>query len=261
MLHQRNAGEKRGGKSGTGGARKNAGKGKAKKKENLPPTTEESSDPEGDVVWTNAKTESLVSLWQEQPILFNSTAEGYFDKNKKQLIVATIAEKLSVTENDVTKKMKSMHSYFCQLRNQQRNVPSGASADDAAAKKISWQWFEPLQFLNENYVSDPTLCSIGGQDLDDLRSTIEKTNKRKRKNDDGSPSDALFARAVLAIEKDVNKPRGRASVAVAQVDTADELFGKTVALKMSRIPEGDEKEDLRIEIQQRINTVERSLRD
>ena len=65
MLHQRNAGEKRGGKSGTGGARKNAGKGKAKKKENLPPTTEESSDPEGDVgdvIWTNAKTESLVSM-------------------------------------------------------------------------------------------------------------------------------------------------------------------------------------------------------
>ena len=93
----------------------------------------------GDVVWTNAKTESLVSLWQEQPILFNSTAEGYFDKNKKQLIVATIADKLSVTENDLTKKMKSMHSYFCQLRNQQRNVPSWASADDAVAKKISWQ--------------------------------------------------------------------------------------------------------------------------
>ena len=67
---------------------------------------------------------------------------------------------------------------------------------------------------------DPTLCSIGGQDLDDLRSTIGKMNKRKRKTDDGSPSDALLARAVLAIEKEVNKPRGGASVAVAQVDVA-----------------------------------------
>ena len=43
------------------------------------------------------------SPWQEELILFNSTAEGHFDKNKKQLIVATIADKLSVTENDVTK--------------------------------------------------------------------------------------------------------------------------------------------------------------
>ena len=57
------------------------------------------------MVWTNAKTEHFSeSLWQKQPILFNSTAEGYYDKKKKQLIIV----KLSVSENDVTKKMKSI---------------------------------------------------------------------------------------------------------------------------------------------------------
>ena len=143
--------------------------------------------------------------------------------------------------------MKSLHSYYCQLRSSQQ-APSGSSTEDVASKKITWQWYEPLNFLSENYISDPTLSGIGGYDLADLKNSIDTTNKRKRKSDGRAtnPNSLLLERAVVAMEKD-STPARVVDNPPRMPETKDRIFSRLIQKKMSEIPECDEKEDLILE--------------
>ena len=62
------------------------------------------------------ETETLITLWEGNKILYVSLSD-YLNKDKKSAAVKKIAEQLETREENVSKKVASLRSYYCQLRN------------------------------------------------------------------------------------------------------------------------------------------------
>ena len=64
--------------------------------------------------WTREEIETLITLWEGNEILYVSLSD-YLNKDKKAA-VKQIAEQLETNEENFSKKMASLRSYYCQLR-------------------------------------------------------------------------------------------------------------------------------------------------
>ena len=65
--------------------------------------------------WTREEIETLITLWESNEILYVSLSD-YLNKDKKSAAVKQIAEQLETNEENFSKKMASLRSYYCQLR-------------------------------------------------------------------------------------------------------------------------------------------------
>ena len=71
--------------------------------------------------WTRDEIETLITLWEGNEILYNVSLSDYLNKDKKSAAVKQIAEQLETNEENVSKKMASLKSYYCQLRSQYKH--------------------------------------------------------------------------------------------------------------------------------------------
>ena len=61
-------------------------------------------------------------LWEGNKILYNISLSDYLTKVKKLAAVKQISEQLEANEENISKKMASRRSYYCQLRSQYKSV-------------------------------------------------------------------------------------------------------------------------------------------
>ena len=94
--------------------------------------------------WKTEDVEKLIRLWQEHGELYLVNHPQYHDRAHKTIILKIIADDLQVTTADVQKKMKGLHSYYLQLKRDNKR-----KSGDAAKKKIKWAFYESLQFMDE----------------------------------------------------------------------------------------------------------------
>ena len=81
-------------------------------------------------------------------MLYNSSLPEYMDKNKKQQAIREIANEFGLDETIVTKKMGSLRSYYCNLRNTcNRSKQSGSGATQV--KTPTWPFFNSMSFLDD----------------------------------------------------------------------------------------------------------------
>ena len=83
---------------------------------------------------TREEIEALITLREGNEILYNASLSDYFSKDKKSTTVKQIAEQLETSEDNVSKKLASLRSFYCQLRSQYKR-----------AKTTNWAIF---RFLN-----------------------------------------------------------------------------------------------------------------
>ena len=73
--------------------------------------------------WSREEIETFITLWEGHEILYNVSLSDYIDKDKKSAAVKPFAEQLEIDEGNVSKKMASLRSYYCQLRKQKAEKP------------------------------------------------------------------------------------------------------------------------------------------
>ena len=110
--------------------------------------------------WTSEEIETLITLWEGNEILYNVSLSDYLNKDKKSAAVKQIAEQLETNDENVSKKMASLRSYYCQLRSQYKSAKTKSGSGKADIKKPTWPIFDSLRFLHGNLTVKGTSSSI-----------------------------------------------------------------------------------------------------
>lgn len=125
---------------------------------------------------------------------------------------------------------------------------NGSGSAATVVKKSSWQWFGSLEWLKDHIKPKDTFSNLStsaessGQSSEEtpLKSPPEKKVKFE---------DKLLATADNLI-KQIQTP---STTNMTKEKTEDELFGELVTKKLSKISDGEVKEDLKLEILSKIN--------
>lgn len=126
--------------------------------------------------WTTSETEKLIRLWKKNEELYNIYHPAYVDRDRKTMIHKQMAEELNTSHEDVTKKLKSLHSYYCQLKSKVRE----SATDGVKRKKIKWTFFDSLSFLS----GKPSVESMDELNMTDHQ---KEMSGDKKQNGDSSP--------------------------------------------------------------------------
>ena len=70
--------------------------------------------------WAREEIETLITLWGSNEILYN--VSFHLSKDKKSAAVKQITEQWETNEENFSKKMASLRSYYCQLRSQYKSA-------------------------------------------------------------------------------------------------------------------------------------------
>ena len=189
--------------------------------------------------WTREETETLITLWEGNEILYNVSLSDYLDKDKKSVAVKQIAEQLETNEENVSKNMASLRSYYCQLRSQYKSAKTKSGSETADIKKTTWPFFDSLKFLDDNLTVKDTSSSINLSEVSQF--------KKKRKEVNSSEVDEWMTNQNALMSKLIqsyDEPKESTFM------TEDGLFGQVIAKSIAKIPDGEIKEELKIEMQQ-----------
>ena len=110
--------------------------------------------------WTREEIETLITLWESNKILYNISLSDSLNKDKKSAAVKQIAEHLETNEENVSKKMASLRTYYCQLRSQYKSAKTKSSSGTGDIKKPTWPFFNSLKFLDDNLTVKGTSSGI-----------------------------------------------------------------------------------------------------
>ena len=142
--------------------------------------------------------------------------------------------------------MASLRSYYCQLRSQYKSAKTKSGNWTADIKKPPWPFSDSLKFLDDNLTVKGTSSSINLSEVSQF--------KKKRKEVNSSEVDEWMTNQNALMSKLIqsyDEPKESTFV------TEDELFGQVIAKSIAKIPNGEIKEELKIEIQQCILNAKR----
>ena len=129
--------------------------------------------------WAREEIETLITLWEGNEILYNVSLSDYLNKDKKSAAVKQIAEQLETNEENVSKKMASLRSYYCQLRSQYKSAKTKSGSGTADIKKLTWPFFDSLKFLDDNLTVKGTSSSINLSEVSQFRKKRKEVNGSK----------------------------------------------------------------------------------
>ena len=165
--------------------------------------------------------------------------ERNLNKDKKSAAVKQIAEQLETNEENVSKKMASLRSYYCQLRSQYKSAKTKGGSGTADIKKPTWPFFDSVKFLDDTLTVKGTSSSINLSEVSQFKKKMKEANSSEV---DGwmTNQNALMSKLIQSYDE----PKESTFV------TEDELLGQVIAKSIAKIPDGEIKEELKIEIQQ-----------
>jgi hypothetical protein len=158
--------------------------------------------------------------------------------------------------------MSRKRTYFSKECGKASEAKSKSGSGQKLPFKSSWPWYKELSWLRDHISyrdSTSNLSALPVVTIDDIDAEEERTvvDVGAHQGQSEEPRTAKKRcrqqsedRLVKAAEEMVSKfPVFNHQHAQAPSLTEDELFGKLVAKKMSKIPEGEEKDDLKMNIQ------------
>ena len=185
-------------------------------------------------------------LWEGNKILYNVSLSDYLNKVKKLAAVKQISEQLEANEENISKKMASRRSYYCQLRSQYKSAKTKSGSGTADIKKPTSPFFDSLKFLDDNLTVKGTSSSINLSEVSQFKKKRKEVNSSKVEQW-MTNQNALMSKLIQSYDE----PKESTFV------TEDELFGQVIAKSIAKIPDGEIKEELKIEIQQCILNAKR----
>ena len=163
--------------------------------------------------------------------MYNVSLSGYLNKDKKSAAVKQIAEQLETNEENVSKKMASLRSYYCQLRSQYKSSKIKSGSGTANIKKPTWPFFDTLKFLDDNLTVKGTSSSINLSEVSQF--------KKKRKEVNSSEVDKWMTNQNALISKLIQPYDEKKESTFVMEDE----FGQVIAKSIAKIRDGEIKED------------------
>ncbi|KAJ8942302.1 hypothetical protein NQ314_010098 [Rhamnusium bicolor] len=208
-------------------------------------------------VWTNAEVKILISLYEENPILWDVRSATYRNRNKKQEMLELIATKLNTNVNEITRKLHNLRSQFMQEVKKLKIKKSGAGTDEVYIS--NWPYFSALKFmqrsvdntettdnLNSNLSqSEPFVQESGPSEVHvttESRSPPQKkrSNKKNGSNSCATASSEEIKKAVSLLNQPVDD---------------EQIYGDYVASEMREIKNPKNKRKLRRLINEAIKQI------
>ena len=85
------------------------------------------------LIWSDAQKESLINLWESEPVLFDINSDGYRDATKRLAADERIQSVLDgeFTVDDIRSQMEALRTYYGKLLQKVKDSKrSGNGADD-----------------------------------------------------------------------------------------------------------------------------------
>lgn len=111
---------------------------------------------DGRKMWSDAEIKTLISLYEENPILWDVRSVNYQNRNKKQDTLKLIATKLNTDSNEISRKLHNLRSQFMQEVKKLKIKKSGSGTDEIFIS--TWLYFSALKFIQ---------CSVDNSDTTD----------------------------------------------------------------------------------------------
>ncbi|XP_073240346.1 uncharacterized protein [Porites lutea] len=219
----------------------------------------------------------LITEWFKYPCLFDKGSKDYHDKNKREIARTHIARSLNeqlgfdkevdstkaitgkpetylcfiCLDHDVQKKIENLRTYFGKEYGKECETKPKSGSGAVQAFKSSWPWYESLKWLKDHIGQKESISNLvvnvdATTDSDGSNSSVITpiTNKKGKKIKLSAEEKIVQAAEAIA-EKFPTLPSEAGNVRV----TDDELYGQMIARKLSTLPEGEEKESLKLDIQ------------
>lgn len=101
--------------------------------------------------WTFETIRRLIDLYQENPCLWDTAAEAYKDRVKKNSAFLLISSELNVDIKEVQRKLHNLRNQFSQELKKINMVKSGMGTGEKYFTK--WPYFEALKFIEPTVVA------------------------------------------------------------------------------------------------------------
>lgn len=107
--------------------------------------------------WSKHDTNELISLYGDNPILWDTSLEGYRDIHKKNKIIDEIALSIKKDPQDVRTKWQNLK---CQLNDEVRKMKT-RSGQGAGENFVSrWEYFNAMQFVSKGEIQITTTSNV-----------------------------------------------------------------------------------------------------
>ena len=154
-------------------------------------------------------------------------------------------------------KIENLRTYFGKEYGKESETKPKSDSGAVQAFKSSWPWYESLKWLKDHIGQKESISNLvvnldATTDSDGSNSSVITpiTNKKGKKIKLSAEEKIVQAAEAIA-EKFPTLPSGAGNMRV----TDDELYGQMIARKLSTLPEGEEKESLKLDIQVLIKNV------
>ena len=142
--------------------------------------------------------------------------------------------------------MTSLRSYYCHLRSQYKSAKTKSGSGMTDIKKTTWPFFDSSKFLDDNLTVKGTSSSINLSEVSQFQKKMKEVNSSEL--DEWMTDQNTL---MLKLIQSYNEPKE------STFETEAELFGRVIAKSIAKIPDGEIKEELKIEIQQCILNAKR----
>lgn len=156
------------------------------------------------------------------------------------------------TAYDVQKKLENLRTYFGKEYGKELESKPRSGSGAVKAFHSSWPYYKSLMFLKDQIRSDrPNVCNLTVEDdLDSACSVAQDPETPKKPVKKTTKKVTTEECLIKAAEQIVEKiPPGPTISPNRSKLSDDEHFGQTVARQLARLEEGEEKENLKLQIQ------------
>ena len=204
--------------------------------------------------------ETLIILWENQPVLYNVSNPQYPVKEARRNAIMKIIDEIkerdifpSPSFDGVLRKINALRTYFVAEKNKmEQSKTNGARSSDIY--KSRWQFYESLLFLADfvtphNTQSNLERCQHSNSER---KTQIEAVpNKDKLSKSDGTNQNCqadLLIKSGVEVLKALKHKQNQSD----QRRSQDFKFGDLIGSKLKQIPPGPIKDMLKIDIRKLI---------
>ena len=211
--------------------------------------------------WSDQEVHALIEFWKPR----ESRHRDYFNKEKRaklmdEIKVRMLKDGFCVTEKDISTKLVSLKSYYgAQKRAVDSSKHSGAGTDEVVESR--WKYFDALLFLNDIFTprnSTSTTANTECSNLENFLGAYDICQPPAKKASKQSPTkiaaNKVMSSAAAALEKLAATPPP--PPAPLPVDRSEDIvFGELVTKILTSLPEGVEKDELKMILYMRYSEI------
>ena len=183
-------------------------------------------------------------MWEQKEELYNAVSPDYLIREKRSKAIKEIAEKLETTEETASRKMASLKSYQCQLKQSYKAAKTKSGSGTSDVKKPVWPFYDTLYFLDDDVNPRDTICNISTE------VPSSECIPKKRSKKESQESSLVWQEEAWFSNKNILMAKFLQSCNESQEGKSeDDLFGQNVAKSLSKISNWEIKEETKLEIQ------------